>query len=261
MGRGKDKRTPENINKFHNMINLFIENERLSFVIINNIKTNYLISSKGILYRIENDKDELKVIRPYIDKDAHLRAGLHINGMIVKKYIHVLVAKAFIPNPENKPFVHHIDGDSLNNDFHNLMWVTHEDHTFLTSELEQYKSAGRGAYNPSAKYTEDQIEMVLQLMEENEKYPDEICKETGISYATFQHLRQRPESWDYLKIKYDISKYNKFRRVEYTKEQKDEFIRLRNTHPEYKLKKISKIMNIRYETIKSWNQRLLKIAS
>jgi len=46
------------------------------------------------------------------------------NGVMHNFYIHRLVAIHFIPNPENKTQVNHIDGDKFNNNDWNLEWNT-----------------------------------------------------------------------------------------------------------------------------------------
>ena len=46
------------------------------------------------------------------------------NGMRKTFRLHRLVAAAFIPNPENKPCIDHIDGNRANNDATNLRWCT-----------------------------------------------------------------------------------------------------------------------------------------
>ena len=50
--------------------------------------------------------------------------GLNKDKKQTPHSIHRLLAIHFIPNPDNKPQVNHIDGDKFNNDLSNLKWVT-----------------------------------------------------------------------------------------------------------------------------------------
>lgn len=57
-------------------------------------------------------------------KKGYLRFVTKVGGKRVQKFIHRLVAAAFVDNPDNKPHVNHIDGNKKNNHFSNLEWCT-----------------------------------------------------------------------------------------------------------------------------------------
>ena len=55
------------------------------------------------------------------------KVNLMVGGAAKSALVHRLVAKAFIENTEDKPQVHHVDNDGLNNKVDNLDWVTNSE--------------------------------------------------------------------------------------------------------------------------------------
>jgi len=100
-------------------------------------------------------------------------------------FVHRLVAQAFIPNPENKPEVNHIDGNKLNNRVENLEWVTRS---------ENAKHAGKngllkhGENHHMAKLTEDQV---VEIYKSSHKKADRfrLAHEYGISHHTVRNIQ------------------------------------------------------------------------
>ena len=105
-------------------------------IILDGEETRWSVDETG---RVRNDETG------YFLKGTILHSYRYINfrwnGKQKNKSVHRLVAEAFIPNPDNLPFVHHIDANRLNNHVDNLAWVSEQENrkeAFMPSGYKKY---------------------------------------------------------------------------------------------------------------------------
>lgn len=91
--------------------------------------------------RIVNEK----ILEGYIGKRGYLEITLRKGAIRRRFYIHRLVMEYFVPNPENKPCIDHIDGNKLNNQINNLRWVTYKENTNNPITLKRIRSVTHSA--------------------------------------------------------------------------------------------------------------------
>lgn len=104
----------------------------------------YQISSTGRVKSLNYRRtSEEKILRPGLNSSSsgYYFVSLCKNGEWKYFRVHRLVALSFIPNPENKECVDHINGDRLDNRVENLRWCTQkENHNFPLAKKNKSQS-------------------------------------------------------------------------------------------------------------------------
>lgn len=96
------------------------------------------------------------------DSNGYVIVVLQRNGEKRSFKVHRLVTTAFLPNPENKPSVNHIDHNKANNCLSNLEWCTPKENTaHMHKHSRNYEAYGFD--NPSTKISEDDVIQIREL--------------------------------------------------------------------------------------------------
>ena len=104
-----------------------------------------------------------KILKQSFERNGYTRVGLSRDGKVKSYYIHVLVAEAFIPNPDNLPEVNHIDENKMNNQVNNLEWCNHKYNSIHGTRASRISKA-----NTNNKKVSKQV----------------LCIETGVIYPS-----------------------------------------------------------------------------
>ncbi len=156
---------------------------------------DYMVSNYGRIKSYVRVKQKILKTSTYNTGYKYVRfAGTNKNFLV-----HRVVAKAFIPNPENKPEVNHKDGNPSNNHVDNLEWVTRSEnaqHAFNNGMFP--KNHQRGEIGANSKLNKEDVLKIIELRDKGLGFL-EIAEKFEI---TRQHAGKiyRRESWEHLEI-------------------------------------------------------------
>lgn len=129
----------------------------------------YSVSDKG---RVWNDRDDREIAGCLDRSNGYLVVNLYNEFGHHKVAVHRLVANAFIPNPENKRTVNHIDCNKTNNDISNLEWANDSEqmiHAFANGLCEKTRAQAysnlicHGKYIPTEKDRQRSRERLIAM--------------------------------------------------------------------------------------------------
>ena len=142
----------------------------------------YQVSNLGNVKSLGNDKKRKeKILKPNKNNRGYLYVGLCKQGKIKMCKIHRLVAKAFIPNPNNYEEINHLNESKIDNRASNLEWCDHK-YNINYGTHNQRSAASR-------KNNKKQGEQVLCL-ETGKIYPSimEVERQTGFAHSNISKV-------------------------------------------------------------------------
>ena len=141
------------------------------------------------------DKRTLKII---VRKSGYCVVNLHSYRGAVKKMkqyrVHQLVAKAFIPNPEKKPIINHLDGNKENNHVSNLEWCTQSENM-----IHAYKNGlcSRKKGVKTTKLTVDDVKEIRKRYKNKNISQYQLSEDYSVTESTIRNVINKT-SWKWV---------------------------------------------------------------
>lgn len=132
------------------------------------------------------------------DKDGYFNVNLKRNQKANTSRIHRLVAIAFIPNPENKPQVNHINGIKNDNRVENLEWATlseNRQHAYDTGLQHSYTRQGEN--NNFTKLTKEQVIEIRCIYKKGVVTYKEISEKYNVAPVCIGSIIRR-QNWKHI---------------------------------------------------------------
>ena len=163
---------------------------------IPNFEKDTEVSNLGNVRRIDSKTGKYIKRSIHKDKDGYLHVCLKklSNNRYTHQGIHRLVAMAFIPNPDNKPCVNHIDSDITNNKVDNLEWVTPKEnvhHSYLYGKRVKLKNVQR-----ETTLTDFQVSQIITLR--TIYTVNQISKLFNCKYTTLKNIIRKQKKSEIL---------------------------------------------------------------
>ena len=130
-------------------------------------------------------------ITPFRDAKGYKLVRLYRNGHSQNVGVHRCIALAWIPNPEKKPLVAHLDGTKDNNSIENLMWANEAENAFHMIAHGTHKT---GSQTSSAKLNDESVLEIRNKYRPREYTTMQLAQEYGVSNATISAVI-RGQTW------------------------------------------------------------------
>ena len=149
----------------------------------------YQVSNLGRVKSLRVKRHADGIMTTKIRKNGYAFIFLHINNKRIWKSVHRLVAQAFIPNPDNKPQIDHIDGNPSNNIVTNLRWATGKENMNNPITLKRMSFSMGGERNPfyGKKHTEETKKHLSEKAKERGGIPVVQYTKDGLFIKVWEH--------------------------------------------------------------------------